>query len=107
MIEFALKLWKLARPYKGRFILGIITGALSGLMETLVLVTAAFVVATAFTHSGASDTPDISRHLPKALQGIFSALQDALSHYAATSHVGLFLLVSLIPIAMTARGIVN
>jgi ABC-type multidrug transport system fused ATPase/permease subunit len=48
MIEFWLKLWQLTRPYKGRFVLGLIFGVLSGLTDTLVLVTLAFVFGVVF-----------------------------------------------------------
>ncbi|HWD19184.1 MAG TPA: ABC transporter ATP-binding protein [Verrucomicrobiae bacterium] len=117
MIEFWLKLWQLARPYKARFIVGIIMGVLSGLMETLVLVTAAFVVGTIFFHPEDVDIQKITAHLPgwlAGLKGVILSLQNsvmsiqrALAGQVAGSKAGLILLVSLIPVMMLLRGVVN
>src|SRR5208283_3858994 len=56
MIDFLLKLWKLNRPYKGRFILGVLFGMLNGVAQPLMYGTAFFVVTVIFTPQAARES---------------------------------------------------
>jgi subfamily B ATP-binding cassette protein MsbA len=56
MLEFLLKLWKLNRPYKGRFILGVLFGMLNGVAQPLMYGTAFFVVTVIFTPHATKET---------------------------------------------------
>src|SRR5271165_4662989 len=48
MFEFLLKVWGLARPYRGRLLLGVLTGILAGFMEPLMIATITFVYGLIF-----------------------------------------------------------
>ena len=39
MIAFLLKVWGLAKPYRGRLLLGVLTGVVGGLIEPLMIAT--------------------------------------------------------------------
>ena len=64
MIEFWLKLWKLTRPYKGRFALGVACGSLSGMADTIVLLTVAIVAGAVFPGGFSSFSTDEIKNLP-------------------------------------------
>jgi subfamily B ATP-binding cassette protein MsbA len=106
MIEFWLKLWQLTRPYKGRFILGLVFGVLSGLTDTLVLITLAFVFGVVFIRSRDNNIDHLLSKLPSWLaSGFVNAQQWLAGHLHAGSNVTLLLVVSLIPLVMLARGV--
>jgi subfamily B ATP-binding cassette protein MsbA len=107
VIEFWLKLWKLTRPYKARFIMGFIFGALSGVGDTLVLVAVAFVLGVVF--SGSSDTTisDALSKLPPWARNDFLAAQNFVGSQVNGSKAGTLLVVSLIPLAVLFRGVCN
>ena len=48
MFKFLLKVWGLARPYRGRLFLGVLTGIVAGVMEPLMIATVAFVYGLIF-----------------------------------------------------------
>jgi subfamily B ATP-binding cassette protein MsbA len=48
MIEFLRRLWDLTQPYRGRLLLAILTGAIGGLMEPLMVATIVFVYGLLF-----------------------------------------------------------
>ena len=48
MVDFLLKIWGLTRPYRGRLMLGVITGVVGGLIEPLMIVTIVFVFGLIF-----------------------------------------------------------
>ena len=106
MIEFWLKLWQLTRPYKGRFVLGLIFGVLSGLTDTLVLVTLAFVFGVVFFRSHDSNLELLLSKLPPWLASFFVHAQQWLAgRLHSGSNVTLLLVVSLVPLVMLARGV--
>ncbi len=107
VIEFWLKLWQLTRPYKVRFILGMIFGALSGIADTLVLVTVAFVVGAVFSGPPDSTVHDALSQLPEWAKAGFSKAQDLVAASVQGSHAGLLIVVSLIPLAVLYRGVCN
>jgi subfamily B ATP-binding cassette protein MsbA len=111
MVQFWLKLWQLTRPYKVRFILGAIACVLGGLIETVVLVTTGFVIGTVFLTPGKSnDVQNLLTRLPSWLSWVkdsFVSLQTHLANHVAESKTTLILLVSLIPLVMLLRGIIN
>jgi subfamily B ATP-binding cassette protein MsbA len=57
MIKFLLSLWKLNRPYKGRFMLGVFFGLINGFLQPVVYGTAIFVVTIIFTPNASKDGP--------------------------------------------------
>jgi subfamily B ATP-binding cassette protein MsbA len=54
MLGFLLKVWGLAKPYRVRLFLGVITGVISGLMQPLMIATVVFVDGAVFP---AANTP--------------------------------------------------
>ena len=48
MIKFLLKVWSLAKPYRTRLFLGVLTGILTGLVSPLVIGTVMFVYSAVF-----------------------------------------------------------
>jgi len=106
MIEFWLKLWHLSRPYKGRFVLGLVFGVLCGLTDTLVLLTLAFVFGVVFVRTHDPYIDQMLSKLPAWLGSAFVQAQQWVgSHMHGGANVTLFLVVSLIPLVMLARGI--
>jgi subfamily B ATP-binding cassette protein MsbA len=101
MIEFWLKLWQLTRPYKGRFAFGAICGVLSGMADTAVLLTVFIVAGAAFP--GEAKLPDKAPHW--AVEAYRSAQHWIAPH--SPSKLALIGLVSLIPLVMLTRGLVN
>jgi len=111
MIEFWLKLWQLTRPYKGRFILGLIFGVLLGFADTIVLLTLAFVFGVVFVrisgaHNGPSPNPDPMQFLSKFphLASVFDQAQHWVASHTG-SHATLLVVVALVPLVMLARGV--
>ncbi len=101
MIEFWLKLWQLTRAYKGRFALGVLFSVLSGLAEPVVLLTVAIVAGAAF-HGDATlpfKLPDWAAHIYQPAHNWVESQSNSKS--------SVVLLVSLIPLVMLARGLVN
>src|SRR2546426_1020240 len=64
MISFLLKIWGLARPYRGRLLLGVLTGIIGGLLEPLVIATFTFVFQLIFSPGNASFVADDIKDLP-------------------------------------------
>jgi subfamily B ATP-binding cassette protein MsbA len=106
MIEFWLKLWHLSRPYKGRFVLGLIFGVLCGLMDTVVLLTLAFVFGVVFVQSHDPYIDQLLLKLPAWLASAFVQAQHWVTgHVQDGTHITLLLVVCLIPLVMLARGV--
>ena len=107
VIEFWLKLWQLTRPYKVRFVLGFIFGALSGFGDTMVLVTVAFVVGVVFSGPPDSVVNDALSKLPAWAKEAFLHAQHLVAANVLESHTGLVFVVSLIPLTVLLRGVCN
>ncbi len=101
MIEFWLKLWQLTRAYKGRFALGVLCSVLSGMADLAVLLTVATVAGAAF--QGDATLPF---KLSSRAEAMYRSAHDWIAAHSHTkSSVVLF--VSLVPLVMLARGLVN
>jgi ATP-binding cassette, subfamily B, bacterial MsbA len=101
MIEFWLKLWQLTRPYKGRFALAILCGVLSGMADGAVLGTVAIVAGAVF-----QATFKVPNGVSHRLAHYYQSVQQWLAPHS-TSDFAKVCLVSLIPLVMLARGLVN
>jgi subfamily B ATP-binding cassette protein MsbA len=110
MMDFWRKLWQLARPYKGRFLLGVIFGILSGMGDSAVLITVVFVASVILTGSNTGDiqtaTANLNQFSP-SLAKAFEHIQHWMGTHVTGSKVGLVLVVSLVPLVMLARGLCN
>ena len=110
MIQFLFKLWKLNRPYKGRFLLGVLFGILNGLGQPLVLGTAGFVFFVMFTSNQPGGVEELADKVPPWVPGWVRDLFLHMKQWAAAQTAGSLtwriLIVSLIPLVVLARGIV-
>lgn len=110
MIQFLIKLWKLNRPYRGRFLLGAFFGILNGLGQPLVLGTALFVVCVMFTSNHPGDLSklvDIVPHwVPGWVRDVFLHTAQLVASQTAGSLGWRLLIVSLIPLVVLLRGVV-
>ncbi|HEX3718127.1 MAG TPA: ABC transporter ATP-binding protein [Verrucomicrobiae bacterium] len=105
VIEFWLKLWQLTRPYKARFILGMLFGILSGFGDALLLVTIGFVVGVVFSKSADTSVTVAVAKLPAFARTAFIDAQHLVAERVSGSNAGLLFVVSLIPMAVLLRGV--
>jgi ATP-binding cassette, subfamily B, bacterial MsbA len=107
VIEFWRKIWEMTRPYKLRLFLGVLFSAFSGIGDSLVLVTVAFVVGVVFSgpRDGVVDA-GLSK-LPEWARAAFLNVQHLLGTTASGSNAALLLVVALVPLAVLLRGIGN
>ena len=82
MIAFLVKIWGLARPYRGRLLLGILTGIIAGLLEPLAIAVFTFVFQLIFTPDAATFSAADIKDLP-ALAARFNQPSDEVSKYLA------------------------
>ena len=101
MIKFLCKVWGLARPYRARLYLGVLTGILTGLVSPLVIGTIMFVYGAVFP------TPDISgaaqlpiRNLPGFLNDWFLTVRQAFEQGVQSHPWAVAALVAAIPVIM-------
>ncbi|MGH8024499.1 MAG: ABC transporter ATP-binding protein [Limisphaerales bacterium] len=112
MSDFVKKLWSLARQYRLRLFLGVVTGILSGLMQPLLMGTIVFLVGAVFPSSNisASSHSSISR-LPAFVQTWFAHSRMALTHgvemhpWSPEVKITIGCLVAAIPTVMFLRGL--
>ena len=55
MIAFLLRVWGLAKPYRARLMLGVLTGIVAGLIEPLMIGTVTLVYSVIFPGTTAPD----------------------------------------------------
>ncbi len=108
MLAFLFKVWGLARPYRTRLFLGVLTGIIRGLMQPLMIGTIVFVYGAVFPSADSliSAKPPL-KYLPAFAQQWYDAvradLTDAQSHLH--SHPGAIIaLIMAIPLVMFLRG---
>jgi subfamily B ATP-binding cassette protein MsbA len=112
MLKFLFKLWKLNKPYRGRFLLGVFFGILNGIAQPLMYATVFLVVSVLFSPaalSGLNLLPKMSKtpwYVPHWLPGALSRLQDAMTQHAGNSMGWTIAIVSLIPLVVLLRGVV-
>ncbi len=105
MIDFLRKLWELARPYRARLFLGVLTGVVSGLVGPLLIATAMFVYAAVFPSANEDASRPPLKHLPEFAQTWFYDARDGLSHGLQTHPGAVWALIALIPIISLLRGV--
>ncbi len=105
MIAFLLQVWDLTRPYRGRLVLGILTGIISGLLEPLMIGTVTFVYGMLFP--AANDAPVLLQAdwVPAAIRDWLATTQIALGGGSQVSSTMVIPLVSLIPAVILLRGL--
>jgi len=105
MFEFLLRIWGLARPYRGRLILGALAGVLGGLIEPLMIATITFVYSLIFP---SADAPALATQFAKApefLRDWVLSAQQALSTGLQAHPWSVVGLVAAIPVVLMLRGL--
>ncbi|HTL57334.1 MAG TPA: ABC transporter ATP-binding protein [Candidatus Limnocylindrales bacterium] len=106
MFEFLLKIWGLARRYRGRLVLGILAGVLGGLVEPLMIASIAFVYGIIFP-TGSPDSDIALSKLPSYLREWVHMAQQALSTGLQAHPGAVIALVAIIPTILVLRGILS
>jgi len=105
MTDFLRKIWELARPYRARLFLGVLTGIISGLVAPLIIATAMFVYAAVFPSvTTTTDRPPL-KHLPTFAQNWFYDARDGLASNLHTHPGAVWAMISLIPLISLLRGL--
>ena len=109
MLAFLLKVLGLARPYRTRLILGVITGIISGLMQPLMIGTIVFVYGAVFPTADDAQMPQPPlKHLPAFVvnwyQNVRTELTDLQAHLTSSHPKALIALIIAIPVVMFLRG---
>jgi ATP-binding cassette, subfamily B, bacterial MsbA len=103
MIDFLRSLWRFVRPYRGRFFLGLLCGALYGVTNGLLLGAANVVMDLIFKgsfnfHDHLAKAPQIIQPLTRWFASVLPGKIDA-----PASQNGWLLVVSMIPAVMLVR----
>jgi subfamily B ATP-binding cassette protein MsbA len=108
MVEFLLKIWGLARRYRGRLLLGVLMGVISGLIEPLMIASVVFVYGLIFQ----ADKPVTAAvpaggtsMVPEFVRDWLASAQQALSGNLHAHPWSAVALVALIPFVLLLRGI--
>ena len=105
MIKFLLKVWSLAKPYRTRLFLGVLTGILTGLVSPLVIGTVMFVYSAVFPTPGEAGVAQLPMHrLPAFVQQWFYTARQALEQGVQSHPWTVAALVAAIPIIMFLSG---
>jgi subfamily B ATP-binding cassette protein MsbA len=106
MTKFLLKVWDLAKPYRTRLYLGVLTGILTGLVSPLVIGTVMFVYGAVFPTTDTSGAAQLPIHnLPGFLDNWFQAARQALEQGVQSHPWTIAALVAAIPVIMFLSGL--
>lgn len=105
MFAFLLKVWGLARPYRLRLALGMVTGIISGALEPLMIVTIVFVFAVVFPEANPATLNKFLGAAPKFVFEWIQNARDAINHGVAAHQAAKYALVALIPAVLLLRGV--
>src|SRR5262245_16904934 len=105
MIAFLLKLWGLARPYRGRMLLGLLTGIVSGLIEPLMIATITVVYTVIFPAANAPALTDQLQWAPAWMQDWLNTVQSAVSTDVKAHPGAVLALAAVVPLVIFLRGL--
>jgi subfamily B ATP-binding cassette protein MsbA len=106
MLAFLFKVWSLARPYRLRLFLGVLTGIVSGLVSPLLIGTIMFVYGAAFPSADKMGAAQLPLHkMPDFLKDWFDTTRAALEGGLHTHPWALIALIAAIPLVMFLRGL--
>lgn len=105
MFKFLLKVWGLARPYRGRLMLGVLAGVVAGLMEPLMVATIGFVYGIIFPSAGAPALAERLKSAPEFVQAWGLAAEQAMNSSVKAHPGALVALVASIPLVILLRGV--
>ena len=108
MIDFLRKLWKFARPYRGRLLLGLMCGVLFGLANGILIGAVKVVIQLVF--EGKTDLHSQLQNAPQWIQPLshrLAAIAPEMHAPAPTDRMGWLLVVSVIPAIMLLRNLLQ
>jgi ATP-binding cassette, subfamily B, bacterial MsbA len=106
MLAFLFKVWGLAKPYRMRLFLGVLTGVISGLMMPLLICTAMFVYGAVFGSGNDSAAPQQPFHrMPEFVREWFLNVRQALESGVHAHPWTIVALIAAIPAIMFLRGL--
>jgi ATP-binding cassette, subfamily B, bacterial MsbA len=105
MLAFLFKVWGLAKPYRVRLFLGVLTGIISGLISPLLIGTIMFVYGAVFPTADSAASGKLPNKFPAFVQDWFGTVRTALEG-GVHAHPGVKLaLILAIPCVMFLRGL--
>lgn len=108
MLAFLFKVWGLARPYRTRLFLGVLTGVLSGLMQPLMIGTVVFVYGAIFPSADkATAAKPPFKYLPEFIKHWWVNVGEGLRNVQNNLHThpgAIIALIVAIPLVMFLRG---
>ncbi|HEX3857394.1 MAG TPA: ABC transporter transmembrane domain-containing protein [Verrucomicrobiae bacterium] len=104
MLAFLFKVWGLARPYRARLFLGVLTGVISGLLSPLLIATVMFVYGAVFPTANSAATGKLPMKVPSFVQNWFGDVRAGLESGLHAHQWAVYLLIAAIPCVMLLRG---
>jgi len=106
MLAFLLKLWGLAAAYRGRLILGILLGVLSGLKDPMLVASVYLVFALIFPQAGSTEIADSIADLRRVAPQLADYLQALFERMSVDPSLTTVLgVVAILPIVMLIGGL--
>ena len=116
MVSFLFKIWGLARPYRSRLFLGVLTGVVSGLIEPLMIATVTLVYGLIFPSANTTAlsaqfanavqrAPAFAQNAVEFIHGWLQSVEATLTSGVQRHPGALVALVALIPAVMFLRGL--
>ena len=105
MLAFLFKVWGLARPYRTRLLIGVVTGVISGLLSPLLIATVMFVYGAVFPSKETLDTGKLMMKVPAFVQNWFGEVRTGLESGLHAHPWAVFMLIAAIPCVMLLRGL--
>jgi subfamily B ATP-binding cassette protein MsbA len=105
MLAFLFKVWGLARPYRTRLFLGVLTGVISGLLSPLLIATVMFVYGAVFPTANSAATGKLPMKVPAFVQNWFGDVRAGLESGLHAHPWAVFMLIAAIPCVMFLRGL--
>jgi ATP-binding cassette, subfamily B, bacterial MsbA len=107
MLGFLFKVWGLARPYRARLFLGVVTGIISGLLSPLLIATIMFVYGAIFPAEATLTTGKLPMKVPGFVQHWFSDARAGLASGLDSHRWAVYALIAAIPCVMFLRGLLG
>ena len=104
MIQFIQQVFALARPYRGRLVLGILFGVLAGVANSALMLAVKLVLDVVFPDPGGSLLPVQLQRAPHFIQEWATGLSNLLPQSRPSAGM-VVLAVSTIPLVMLVRGV--
>jgi subfamily B ATP-binding cassette protein MsbA len=105
MAAFLLRIWRLARQYRVRLVLGVVTGIVGGLLEPLMIATVTFVYGAVFPGADGLSLGERLAWAPAWAQSWLEAGEAALRDGVKAHAAAAVLLVACIPGVLLLRGL--